>query len=67
MALKRRPVAERGSGAVTTCFYDSDLSRPGWFDLMTDFMKKLDRYINHRICKMLPSQYTVETLKPITK
>ena len=27
---------------------------------MSDCMEQLDRYINHRICKMLPSKMNVE-------
>ena len=30
------------------------------FDLMSDCMEQLDRYINHKIYKMVPSKMNVE-------
>ena len=36
------------------------------FDLMTDCMDKPDRYIDHRICEMLPSNAIVEILATTT-
>ena len=36
------------------------------FDLMTDCMDKLYRIIDHRLCEMLPSNATVETLATTT-